>query len=231
MEFQPLRYRFELALAGMKDGPVSYREISPLHRLQLLMAYQKDWPKLYWTHELPGPVAMSVGVSGGFLYNIRSDGNHSELRIAELPSCRTGRTPESTRHLKFITTRIEGVVIDPSQAFIATSHVVKYVSCLNVSCHIHPLIYSAQNGPIIQLKLRDMWTFDKHPKALQHAFDFTVPLSAEYARISGISLSVCSSKLAISVKFLGGRSQHLLIDWHSFQTWVIREFILLTPQS
>ncbi|KAF8630134.1 hypothetical protein AX15_003089 [Amanita polypyramis BW_CC] len=204
MEFQPLRYRFELALAGMKDGPVSHREMSPLHRLQLLIAYRKDWPKLYWTHELPGPIAMSVGVSGGFLYNIRSDGNHSELRIAELPSCRTGRAPESTRHLKFITTRIEGVVIDPTQAFIATSHVA-----------------NAQNGPVIQLKLRDMWTFDKHPKALQHAFDFAVPLSAEYARISGISLSVCSSKLAISVKFIGGRSQHLLIDWHTFQTWLL----------
>jgi hypothetical protein len=125
VEFQPLRYRFELALAGMKDGPVSYRELAPHHRLQFLTAVQKDWPKLYWTLELPGPAAMSVGVSGGFLYNIRSEGNHSEVRISELPSYRTGRTPEYTRHVKFITSRIEGVVIDPSQTFIATSHVLR----------------------------------------------------------------------------------------------------------
>ena len=82
------------------------------------------------------------------------------------------------------------------------------------------MICSGQNGPVIQLKLRDMWTFDKHPKALHHAFDFAVPISAESGRISDSSLAVCGSKLAISVKFLGGRFQHLLIDWHNFQTWV-----------
>ncbi|KAK2463555.1 hypothetical protein APHAL10511_004306 [Amanita phalloides] len=199
--FQPLRYRFELALAGMKDGHVSYREMPPHQRLQFFIAYQKDWSKLNWTVELPGPAATSVGVSGGFLYNIRSDGNHSELKILELPSYRTGRIPDYTRHVKFITSRIEGVVIDPSQAFVATSHLV-----------------SAPNGPVVQLKFRDMWTFDKHPRAMHHAFDFPVRLSTEYARIIDTSLTVCGSKLAISFKFLGGRFQHLLIDWHNFQT-------------
>ncbi|KAF8637577.1 hypothetical protein AX17_002646 [Amanita inopinata Kibby_2008] len=199
MEFQPLRYRFELALAGMKDGTVSNREMSPLLRLQLLLSYKKDWPRLYWTHELPTAASTNTGICGGFLYNIQNDGNQSELRISELPSCRTGRVPELTRHLKFITTRIDGAVIDPSQSFIATSHVS-----------------NGQNAPVVQLKLRDMWTFDKHPKALQHAYDFAVQLTPEYPRISGITLTICGSKLITSIEFVGGRFQHLLIDWHSF---------------
>ncbi|PFH51811.1 hypothetical protein AMATHDRAFT_141559 [Amanita thiersii Skay4041] len=215
MEFQPLRYRFELALTGMKDGPVLYQEMSPLLRLQLLLAYKKDWPRLYWTHELPTPTSTNLGVSGGFLFNIRSEGNHSELRISELPSCRTGRVPELTRHLKFITTRIEGVVIDPSQSFIATSHVS-----------------NGQNGPAIQLKLRDMWTFDKHPKALQHAYEFGVPISQEYSRISGITMIVCGSKLAVSVEFVAGRFQHLLIDWHTLHArWLIDHNIAFLSET
>lgn len=95
------------------------------------------------------------------------------------------------------------------------------------------MICSAQNGPVIQLKLRDMWTFDKHPKALHHAFDFQVPICAEYSRITDSSLAVCGSKLAITVKFLGGRFLHLLIDWNNFQTWVndnpVTIFTVLMP--
>ncbi len=44
MEFQHLRYKFELAVVGMKDGPASYMGRSALLRLQLLTAYKKDWP-------------------------------------------------------------------------------------------------------------------------------------------------------------------------------------------
>ncbi|KAM6497106.1 hypothetical protein JOM56_007579 [Amanita muscaria] len=206
MEFQPLRYRFELALAGMKDGPLSYRASPPLSRLQLLDAYKKGWPKLSWIHELSQPVMMDVGVSGGFLYNVRTHDHHSELRISQLPSLRTNLTPASTRHIKFLTNRFEAVVIDPSQAFLVTAHVAH-----------------ASNGVVIQLNLRNVWTLDKHPKAPNHIYEFPVPLAAEYARINDVALSVCGAKLAISAKFVGGRFQHLLLDWQTFQYWLFTD--------
>src|SRR5258705_443847 len=36
MRFQPLRYKFELAAIGMKDGPASYAACPPMNRLQLV---------------------------------------------------------------------------------------------------------------------------------------------------------------------------------------------------
>jgi hypothetical protein len=54
-------------------------------------------------------------------------------------------------------------------------------------------------------------------------------------RISDSSLAVCGSKLAISTKFLGRRLQHLLINWHNFQTWVnivlSHSLSMLTPST
>lgn len=123
MEFQHLRYKLELATAGMQDGPALYSSRSSvLMRLQLLMAYKRDWPKLLWTDEkkikLPA-TAIQVGVSGNFLYTI---GNQT-LDLSEFPSCRTGRIPSQTRHMKYNTTpRSDCVAVDLLQSLIVVAH-------------------------------------------------------------------------------------------------------------
>lgn len=123
MEFQHLRYKLELAMAGMQDGPALYSSRSSvLMRLQLLMAYKRDWPKLFWTDEkkikLPA-TAIKVGVSGNFLYTI---GNQT-LDLSEFPSCRTGRIPSQTRHMKYNTApQSDCVAIDLLQSLIVAAH-------------------------------------------------------------------------------------------------------------
>jgi len=122
MDFQHLRYKFELAVVGMKDGPAAYSTRSPMIRLQLLLAYKKDWPRLKWADEQKVRVpafATQVNVSGSFLYYVANQ----TLDLIELPSCRTGRPPSQTRHIKYNTTPdADCVAIDPLQSLIVTSH-------------------------------------------------------------------------------------------------------------
>jgi len=131
MEIQSLRYIFELAVVGMKDGAAPYSGRSHLIRLQLLMTYKKDWPRLYWTDEKKVSVpatATKVDVSGNFLYYA----GHQSLDLLELPSCRTSRPPAQTRHLKYITSAADHVAIDPTQSLIVASQVTGYVLWLNL---------------------------------------------------------------------------------------------------
>lgn len=114
MDHQPLRYKFELAVAGMKDG---FASRSFVHKLQLLMAYKKDWPRLHWTDEQKVRVpitATQVDVSGSFMYYV--DGQ--TLDLVELPSCRNNRPPSQTRHLRYNTSQSDSVVIDVVQSLI-----------------------------------------------------------------------------------------------------------------
>ena len=123
MEFQHLRYKLELAMAGMQDGPALYSNRSTvMMRLKLLIAYKRDWPRLLWTDEkkirLPA-AAIKVGVSGNFLYTI---GNQT-LDLAEFPSCRTGRIPSQTRHIKYNTApQPDCVAVDLLQSLLVTAH-------------------------------------------------------------------------------------------------------------
>jgi hypothetical protein len=123
-EFQNLRYIFELAVAGMQDGPAPHSMRSPLIRLNLLTAYKKDWPRLAWTDELKvagiPSTATKVDVSGNFLYYTGLD----TLELSELPSCRTGRTPSQTRHIKYKTSQADAVAIDPLQSLIIAGNVI-----------------------------------------------------------------------------------------------------------
>lgn len=125
MEYHSLRYKFELAISGMKDGAAP-RAVAPLlGRLQLLLSYRTDWPRLNWTHEYKMQVATPshVGTSGGFLHQIRPHGAYVTVEITELPSCRTGRSPALTRRLRFTSSPIETIGIDSGQALIVAAHI------------------------------------------------------------------------------------------------------------
>lgn len=131
MDYQPLRYKFELAVSGMKDGPVGHSRAPPYARLQLLLNYRRDWPRLEWTHEhqLPIPIPALIGFSGGFIHHIRSHGVFNTLDLTQLPSCRTNVPPSHTRHLRYTTGEIENVAIDFSQALVVMSHIFRYDVC------------------------------------------------------------------------------------------------------
>lgn len=140
MGSKSLQYIFELAVVGMKDGAAPYSGRSHLIRLQLLMTYKKDWPRLYWTDELKVSIpaaATKVDVSGNFLYHV----GRQSLDLLELPSCRTSRPPSQTRNLKYITSAADHVAIDPIQSLIVASQITGYVLWLNrvrthlTACH------------------------------------------------------------------------------------------------
>jgi len=122
MRFQPLRYKFELAAIGMKDGPASYAACSPMNRLQLVMAYKTDWPRLKWIDEqkVRAPaVATQISVSGSFLYYVANQA----LCLLELPSFRIGKPTTQTRHITYNTTpNADCVVIEPNLRLIVTCH-------------------------------------------------------------------------------------------------------------
>lgn len=125
LEYHSLRYKFELAVAGMRDGAAS-RAVAPLlGRLHLLLSYRTDWPRLNWTHEFKMQVIAPshIGTSGGFIHQIRPHGAYDTLEITELPSCRTGRSPALTRRLRFTSPPIETICIDSSQALIIAAHI------------------------------------------------------------------------------------------------------------
>ncbi|KAG6918977.1 hypothetical protein DXG01_010216 [Tephrocybe rancida] len=136
------------------------------------------------------------GISAGFLHQIRVHGGQYTLDLAELPSCRTSRSPALTRHLKFRTPDIENVVLDRSQSLVVSSHVL-----------------SLQNGVGVVLYFRDLWTFEKHPKAFGGTYDFNVgPVP-----ISSISMAIAGHKMSISFEFVGGKIMHLVLNWRTFQ--------------
>ncbi|KDR80694.1 hypothetical protein GALMADRAFT_60553 [Galerina marginata CBS 339.88] len=210
MEFQHLRYRFELAVVGMRDGPVSNStRSSPLIRLQLLMAYKKDWPSLNWTDEQKVRVpdtATQVDVSGNFLYYVGTQ----SLDLIELPSCRTGCPPSQTRHLKYNTTpQADCVAIDPLQSLIVTSQT-----------------YAGPGGQIgLRLKIRNLWKFDKHPRASSPYYDCSTHVAQP---VDKVSIVVCGNRMVVTLDFIGGLTKHLLLDWCTLQAmWLEEQDVVL----
>ncbi|KAF8892234.1 hypothetical protein BD779DRAFT_1468535 [Infundibulicybe gibba] len=192
VEYQPLRYKIELELAGMMDGP-TISNGSCLGRLQLLSAYRIDWPKLNWSHEMKLPIRnpAMVGLTERFIHQIRMDNGNPTMELIELPSCRTGRPPALTRHLRFNTPQIDTVTTDYSQALLAMTHATNHNGQSN-----------------LRLYLCDLWTFAKHPRAGRVRQDF--PLEAPVERADA---KICGNKIAISFMFAGGRVQQFLVNW------------------
>lgn len=77
-----LRYKIELALAGMEDGPSSH--LTPRERIEMLRARQKAWNTLSWTSEETIAIAgHSWELFGGILAQADSP---SSIAFRQLPS-------------------------------------------------------------------------------------------------------------------------------------------------
>ncbi|KAF5387316.1 hypothetical protein D9757_005712 [Collybiopsis confluens] len=195
MEYQSLRYKYELAISGMKDGPVT--KVPPISRLHLLLTYRKDWLQLGWTHEhrLQIPLPAQVSASVGFIHHVQKHGAYSTIELSELPSSRKNRPPTLTRHLKFTTSIVDRVAVDLGQALIVTGSIFRY-----------------HNQIGIQLHFRDLWSFNKHPYARALSYEFSSQVSTS-AAVVRMAILVCGSKMAVSLEFAGGRIKHLILNW------------------
>lgn len=198
VQYAPLRYNFQLALSGMKDGPVSHARAPPYLRLQLLLNYHSDWPRLEWTHEnrLQIPTPALVGLSGCFIHQIRPHGAFNTLDLTQVPSSRLNVPPSQSRHLKYTTGAIENVVTDFAQSLVIMSH-----------------IFSQHGQVSVQLHFKELWTFEKHPRAHGVSYEVGTQVSA---RVTQVALSVYGFKMVMSLEFQGGRIRHLVVDWHTF---------------
>ncbi|KAF9266902.1 hypothetical protein L218DRAFT_755841 [Marasmius fiardii PR-910] len=213
-DFSHLRYKHELAVLGMKDGPVAHARVPPLYRMQLLSAYRQGWDGFSWTFETKTQVPQSAraGASGGFLQQIKEHVGGTVLDLMELPSTRANRLPASTRHLRYISSGIESLALDQVQALIVTSHA-----------------FSHQGQIGIQLHFRDLWSYNKHPKACAPSYEFSTQVSS---RLRRINISVCGSKVAISLEFSGGRMKHLVMSWFTFDArWLDDEDVLFLDET
>ncbi|KAJ7446780.1 hypothetical protein FB451DRAFT_1054920 [Mycena latifolia] len=220
MEYHSLRYKFELAVSGMKDGAAP-RAVAPLlGRLHLLLSYRTDWPRLNWTHEFRMQVITPshVGTSGGFIHQIRPHGTYNTLEITELPSCRMGRSPALTRRLRFTAPPIETIGIDSVQALIKLFFVL----------FTHQL--DSHNGIVgVQLHFRDLWTFGKHPRAPAESYEIPTQSAAP---VSHAAVSIYGSKMALTLEFVGGKINHLIMDWRTFGArWIDDQDIYLLDED
>ncbi|KAJ7642766.1 hypothetical protein DFH06DRAFT_1427499 [Mycena polygramma] len=215
IEYHSLRYKLELAVSGMRDGAAP-RAVAPLlGRLHLLLSYRTDWPRLNWTHEYKMQVVTPshIGSSGGFIHQIRPHGAYDTLELTELPSCRTGRSPALMRRLRFTSPPIEAICIDSSQALIVAAHIFWQVL--------------SQVG--LQLHFRDLWTFGKHPRALAESYELP---SQSVVPVSRAAISIFGSKVAITLDFVDGKSNHLIMDWRNFGArWIDDQAIHLLDQD
>ncbi|KAL0575288.1 hypothetical protein V5O48_006689 [Marasmius crinis-equi] len=214
MDVLILRYKYELATLGLKDGPVMHARVPPLSRLQLLTAYKQAWGRLTWSYESKAQIPQSarVGSSGGFLQQIKEHGGSAVLELMELPSARTNRLPASTRHLRYISSGIESLAIDQAQALIVTSHAFDH---------------QGQIG--IQLSFRDLWSFNKHSRACAPSYEFSTQVAS---RLRRIDIIICGYRVAVSLEFSGGRMRHLIINWYTFDArWLEDDDILFLDET
>jgi len=88
--------------------------------------------------------------------------------------------------------------------------------------------FLSQNGLVgIQLHLRDLWTFSKHPQAPAVSYDFTTQAAI---RVAHVSIFICGRKMVISLEFVGGRITHLLMEWQTFNARV-RDKLITRPKK
>ncbi|KAJ3770038.1 hypothetical protein FB446DRAFT_186240 [Lentinula raphanica] len=220
MSYQHLRYKYELAVSGMNDGPVAYTKVSPMSRLKTLLTYRRDWLELIWKYEnrLQIPMPAQAGSSGGFVYQIHSHGPlNSTLQLSELPSDRKCKPPDLTRHQKLVTSVIDHVVVDISQNLVVTGR-----------------LSSNQSRVTVQLDFRVLWTFVKHPRARGLTYELSIPSSADAANVR-MTLRMCGSKLSISLLLPDGKhgkTKHSILNWLTFDaSWLDDEDILFLDET
>ncbi|KAI6164576.1 hypothetical protein EDD17DRAFT_1804737 [Pisolithus thermaeus] len=188
-----LRYRYELALCGLREGP--HNQYSSNDRLDTLLSYKRGWSTLTWSAEdrLTFAPPTIMGVSGNYLYQAAQVPLPNEflwcLRIYELRCLR--RTPQRGLHFYqyFIAFEIRKVVIDASQNLIVWAQI-----------HFPP----QENSPVLGvLHLRDLRADHDHREAAQPRLQYRTEwwgITPPGERVSIQQVQVCGSLVALSIR-------------------------------
>ncbi|KAL4072789.1 hypothetical protein V8B97DRAFT_2006056 [Scleroderma yunnanense] len=205
-----LRYRYELAFCGVRDGPPS--RYSSRNRLAPLLAYKRGWSTLTWSAEdrLAFTPPTIIAVTGNFLYqasqNPINNGFTWSLHIYALRSFRRILQGKLAYYHYNIPFEIRGVAIDLSQDLMILAQ----------------LYFPAQQNSAILavLHLRGLSTGQEHQHAVQsrlryHTDWWGVPLPGE--RVSIQQVQICGSIAALSVRLQldkgEGVTELALFDW------------------
>ena len=80
------------------------------------------------------------------------------------------------------------------------------------------IICRGPNGEIgLRLKIRNLWTFDKHPASASAQFDCPTQVAQP---VDCVSIAICAARMVVSIEFSGGIMKHLLMDWCTLQATV-----------
>ncbi|KIJ65551.1 hypothetical protein HYDPIDRAFT_88588 [Hydnomerulius pinastri MD-312] len=187
-----LRYRYELAICGMRDGPPS--NYSARDRLLPLLSHKRGWPTLSSSAEdkirITPPTIM--GVSGNFLFHASqsplNNGFEWILHVYELRSFRTAPKPRLPYYQHNVPFDVRKVAIDASQGLMVLAQL-----------YFPP----QENSAIIALlHIRNLFVCQEHPQAAQPRLRFptdwwgTVPPGQ---RMSVEQVQICGSLVAVSV--------------------------------
>lgn len=82
---------------------------------------------------------------------------------------------------------------------------------------------SAQNQIDVLLKIRDMWTFNKHKESVSDHYSF-VASATPGAVLSTINVAICGDKLLVRLEYGGAnpRMEQLLVNWKTLHAAVSR---------
>lgn len=88
-------------------------------------------------------------------------------------------------------------------------------------------LYSAPNQIDVLLKIRDMWTFNKHKESVSDHYSF-VASTTPGTVLSTINVSICGNKLLVRLEYGGAtpRAQQLLINWKTLHAAVSQTTLL-----
>lgn len=229
METKALRYKVELALTGMTDGPSSPYP-APV-RLEHLLSLKKAWPTLSWSHDetlpdIPRPTIM--GVSGGFFYHAseNSDNNIYQwtMELYELRSFRTGRADSHLRYYTFnVAFDIKAVVIDPAQnllVLVELDEPIQYVSLYFPMILIADNHFFSATHVCARIHFRDLWTCGFHANAPVNVYTLHTRwgLLSMGQCITVKQVDVCGGRVALTVTLEtdGGEAETeiVIVDWH-----------------
>lgn len=78
------------------------------------------------------------------------------------------------------------------------------------------------NGQVgLRLRIRNLWTFDKHPSCISGHYDCQSQVAQQ---VVNVSIAICATRMVVSVEFEGGLTKHLLMNWCTLQAMVIHLF-------
>ncbi|KIK98236.1 hypothetical protein PAXRUDRAFT_824089 [Paxillus rubicundulus Ve08.2h10] len=206
-----LRYRYELSLCGMRDGPPG-GGYAARDRLLSLLGYKRGWPTLSQTAEdrlrIAPPTIM--GVSGTFLFHASqspfNNGFEWVLHVYELRSFRMAPKPRLPYYQHNVPFDIRKVAIDASQGLMVLAQV-----------YFPP----HQNSAIMAvLHIRNLYVCQEHQQATHPRLCFYTDWWGALPpgqRISIEQVQICGSLVAVSIRLEletgEGTTELIVFNW------------------